>query len=773
MTIFRSLRFITFCISLLFAITLSIPLANAGKDEKKDHKQPTTISQVSFINDTEIQIYGSHLVDDDGIRVMMGSYELVVSIATDALIQASLPPGVLAGDYHLTVSKYDDDDDHHPVVTMAGYDLTVGAARAVDLENHTSNTGNPHQVTANQVGAATAVDLAAHAGNLNNPHAVTTGQIGAATPGDIAFSVAGHALIPAAHHAKTTTFVELTDSIQDVQIPSTIARIGSNTLNYVPKWNGSSFESGSVFDNGHVGIGTESPGQASLYVKGNVAGPIADIFGTTNTLPSHHVAVIENSRATLDINALNQHNTAGLAIILNNHNTNFVDAATNPLNRLNSDDHFVSFYSKDSAGASEMVGRIEGVSLYDFSEITNSVASSVVGLAMINPLSMFDFDFTDLVVATENPNWLSFTPPTASFYPGSLLRFQWGNPGCDGPYGSWDVELCFLGVDLNVDTGSLPTLAFNPGSLQVTSSPFNFSFNEPTIGFNAGKGLLILDQVSDLSKSINQSQQKIWSVIHDPMGAKLEAKALLGVAGGVTYASGAGDYAEWLERSDPNEEIHVAEIVGVKGGLISRKTTDVDHILVTSYKPIVLGNMPAADKEHLFEKVAFMGQTLVKVRGSAHKGDFILPSGLNDGVGIAVSPDEEMTPDRLSQVVGVVWSDGAVVSAFDIKLVNIAVGLRSSEVAKVVKAQQLAMDAMRADIDSDKTKIAALTTQNRQLVAEIGAMHTQAADLAALNAKFTAQKVKVDRVSSRLEMLVRAMAAGEVVRAEMPSMIKQ
>jgi hypothetical protein len=36
-------------------------------------------------------------------------------------------------------------------------------------------------------------------------------------------------------------------------------QVGSNTTNYVPKWNGSALVSGTIFDNGNVGIGTTSP----------------------------------------------------------------------------------------------------------------------------------------------------------------------------------------------------------------------------------------------------------------------------------------------------------------------------------------------------------------------------------------------------------------------------------------------------------------------------------------------------------------------------------
>ena len=751
------IKHLSLCGSLfLLLILFSVPAyADKGKDSKNDDQ--ALISQVSFINDYEIQIYGSNLGGEDKLRVMLGAYQLVVSLSTPSLIQASLPPGLLAGEYLLTVSK----DDHHNKSTpaVASYDLTVGAARAIDLENHTGNRGNPHGVSSAQIGAAAAGDLLAHVGNTNNPHGVTTDQIGASTPADVAFVVAAHAINPSIHHSKTTSFVELTDTVQDAQIPLNIARLGSNVFNFVPRWNGSEFEGGSIFDNGHVGIGTASPGSAKLYIKANVPGPIVDVFGTTHTQPEHHVAIIENTRATLDDNDITRHNSAGLAIILNNHNTDFLSSAFSPLNRLNSDDHFVTFYSKNNAGESEMVGRIEGVSLYDISEITNSIASSVVELAAINPFSMIKFDMTNMIVPTTNNDWLTWTPPSASLNGGSFPT-PYANTHCEGDESTLPNQVCigFLGIelDMGLDGGTWPTLNFNPGSLLVNKSPVDFAFNAPDIGIDLDIAADFASKVGAASKAANQSQQRVWSAIFNPVGFKLEAQALTGVAGGVTYASGAGDYAEWLERSDPKEEINVAEIVGVKGGKVSKKTDAADHVLVTSFKPIVLGNMPASDKQKLYEKVAFMGQTLVKVRGGVQKGDYILPSGLNDGVGIAISPHIKITPDRLAQIVGVVWSDDAVVTRGDIRMVNIAVGLRSSEVARAMKVQQLEINDVHARMDEASKKMASLVAENRKLLAEVDEMRSE----------FSSRKAKFDELSARLEMLVRVMDAGQVVQAE-------
>lgn len=150
---------------------------------------------------------------------------------------------------------------------------------------------------------------------------------------------------------------------------------------------------------------------------------------------------------------------------------------------------------------------------------------------------------------------------------------------------------------------------------------------------------------------------------------------------GVSYTSGSADYAEYLPRASFATKLDWGDIVGVKGGKVSKITQDADHLMVVSQNPSFLGNVPADGNTEKMEKIAFLGQVKVKVVGAVSAGDYILPSGNNDGVGIAVPPSE-MRIEDYRRIVGVAWESA---EEAPLNLVNCSIGMTQNEIAPKVE----------------------------------------------------------------------------------------
>jgi len=158
-------------------------------------------------------------------------------------------------------------------------------------------------------------------------------------------------------------------------------------------------------------------------------------------------------------------------------------------------------------------------------------------------------------------------------------------------------------------------------------------------------------------------------------GSGLEVGSITGNSGGgVTYNTTAADFAEYLPLRERGERIEAGDIVGIFGGTVSRTTLGTDRVRVISSAPALLGNTPPKDQIDHFRKVAFIGQVPVKIRGAVQAGDYVVPSGLHDGIGVAVAPDN-LRPAQYGQVVGV--SSGSS-SDESVKMVVIEVGLHTA-----------------------------------------------------------------------------------------------
>jgi hypothetical protein len=175
----------------------------------------------------------------------------------------------------------------------------------------------------------------------------------------------------------------------------------------------------------------------------------------------------------------------------------------------------------------------------------------------------------------------------------------------------------------------------------------------------------------------------------------------------IQFSGVSADYAECLPRFQADEVIEPGDIVGVFGGKITKTVTGAHHVMAITDKPIVLGNTPESQYQHLYEPVSFLGQVSVKVRGAVQLGDFIIPSGLNDGTGIAVSP-EKITPIQYTQIVGRAWEAS---DCEEMKRINTVVGLPSSnpqlsELLTIMQAQQAEISTLKAELNSVKMLLA-------------------------------------------------------------------
>ncbi len=166
---------------------------------------------------------------------------------------------------------------------------------------------------------------------------------------------------------------------------------------------------------------------------------------------------------------------------------------------------------------------------------------------------------------------------------------------------------------------------------------------------------------------------------------------------GVSYQSGAGDYAEWLPKQNPLETFIEGELVGIKNGFVTKNTWGVEKIMIVSTRPIVLGNMPQKNDEKNNVKIAFMGQVPVRVIGKVVPGDFILPSDLGSGFAKAVHPKDMKTRDY-KKVAGVAWSIIKELTE-GLSIVNVAVGINTNDLSDVVAKQEEELIALRAVYD--------------------------------------------------------------------------
>ncbi|MBI1268771.1 MAG: hypothetical protein GC193_15265 [Cryomorphaceae bacterium] len=166
---------------------------------------------------------------------------------------------------------------------------------------------------------------------------------------------------------------------------------------------------------------------------------------------------------------------------------------------------------------------------------------------------------------------------------------------------------------------------------------------------------------------------------------------------GVSFSSGGADYAEWLPCELSTDDLQAGEVVGIFGGKISRRTHGADEVRVVSTNPIVVGNLDVKSVTKS-ERVAFLGQAPVRVVGKVDVGDYLLPSGDNDGLAIALKASDVPTI-RYAEIIGVAWEAGEKAG---VNIVNTAIGLNANDLAVRLGTLEDELATLRHELEEIK-----------------------------------------------------------------------
>ena len=241
---------------------------------------------------------------------------------------------------------------------------------------------------------------------------------------------------------------------------------------------------------------------------------------------------------------------------------------------------------------------------------------------------------------------------------------------------------------------------------------------------------------------------------------------------GVAFQSQAGDYAEFLHKQNIEEVMSYGDIVGVRAGEISKTFDLAEHYMVISAAPAVVGKMPKLENENEYEKVGFMGQVPVKVRGVVHKGDYILPSGDFDGLGIAVASDQ-MKVNDYKRIVGVAWdeSDGKEW----IKMINTAVGINQNDLADMMEQMQVVMNKMQLalkQVNPEYEMSLYSIDQNKYAVTDIPLDHTVSSTNKSIASKYFEGKTYSSQEEMLLDVRNALIEVGKIDLSQYPMVDK-
>ena len=167
-------------------------------------------------------------------------------------------------------------------------------------------------------------------------------------------------------------------------------------------------------------------------------------------------------------------------------------------------------------------------------------------------------------------------------------------------------------------------------------------------------------------------------------------------AGGVTFNTSGGDYAEYLPKADAHAELLAGSVVGIRNGVVGLDIRGAQQLAVVSSRPAVSGNDPGERRRAAHALIAFIGQVDVQVTGPVNAGDFLVAVGDGRARGVTLG---DLSPQDLSSIVGRAWTSTA---AGERDTVRALVGLSPADAVQSVELAALRreMQAMRAELDA-------------------------------------------------------------------------
>lgn len=182
---------------------------------------------------------------------------------------------------------------------------------------------------------------------------------------------------------KATSFLGDGSNLDGIVINEDDPEVGVNTTGYVPKWDGSALVTGSIYDDGNVGIGNTSP-NAKVDISGTGEGNYLPVLtvrntGTSGTYDGNVIRAISNNPVNGSIDGLMLNSTEGNAFHLN-----FVNASYYYAGRIG------TVFSNHSATPLGELFFSTGQGSNDPIEVMRLTSTGNVGIGNTNPANKLD-----------------------------------------------------------------------------------------------------------------------------------------------------------------------------------------------------------------------------------------------------------------------------------------------------------------------------------------------------------------------------------------------